>query len=105
MQTTTANNVRTVLSFGTPVRLSFLDLYGFNGRDLHPSVNDVGFLGRVVRADVDVVDDDLYALDRIEHAVGGTVVHGDMSYVCYLVRAPDGRELQLIDHEIEVMTP
>lgn len=102
METTT---IRTVLPFGTPVRLSFPDIYGFNGRDLPPSVHDLGFLGRIVRADVDVVDDDLYAVGRIEHAVGGTPVLGEESYVCYLVRGPDGRELQLIDHEIEVMLP
>lgn len=108
METTETNPLsehpRTVLAYGTPVRLSFVDLYGFCGRELHPCEADVGFLGVVRGVHVSFSDADGCLLDRTEGVPGGTLVPRDLDYACYVVEAPDGRRLELMDHEVEDMS-
>jgi len=95
---------RSVLAYGTPVRLTWVDMMGFCGRELHPKESDVGFLGIVKGASVTITDADGCVDDRRGGVPGGTLMLRDMDYACYTVEAPDGRVLELIDHEVEVMT-
>lgn len=98
------NNVRTVLAYGTPVRLSFVDMFGFCGRELHPQESDVGFLGIIKGVNVSFTDDEGCLVDRAAGVPGGTLMPREFDFACYTVEAPDGRRLELVDHEIEVMS-
>lgn len=90
-----------VIANGTRVRCTKVDMYGFNGRDLHPSKEDVGFVGVVEKSEVEKMEDDgVTVLDRLEDAAPETDV-GEYDCVCYTVRGDDGRVLELMDHEIE----
>jgi hypothetical protein len=71
------------LASGTRVRVVDVDEHGFTGRDKHPEPGDVGKLGTVQGNET---------WDAGEEYGG---------YVCYLVRMDDGRELRLIDFEVE----
>lgn len=101
-------NTVTVLRYGTQVRLDNVDLYGYLGRDLHPEASDAGFLGTVVANSVVTMDADGCILTVKENVLGGTELVDDPDYstadVCYKVRASDGRELELMQHEIEVLS-
>lgn len=88
---------------GSWVKMTGFDPYGFNGRERHPSEADVGFFGQVVKASVTLCDDDFVMLSHDEDAPDGTELVGEMSFVCYLVRAPSGRLLDLMGHEVELM--
>lgn len=99
-------NTIEVLRYGTQVRLNGVDLYGFCGRENHPRDEDVGFVGIVVGNSVEL--DDLNGpgvVERRENVLGGTILpyneNGLCAFICYKVRASDGRELHLMDHEIE----
>jgi hypothetical protein len=103
-------NTIEVLRYGTPVRLVSVDRYGFCGRDLHPREEDEGFLGIVVGNSVSICKG-LMLLDHKENVLGGTELPYDdsdddplVADVCYKVRASDGRELELMFHEIEVLS-
>lgn len=104
-------NTVTVLRYGSQVRLASVDMYGFCGRDLHPDEDDVDFIGVVVGNSVSFCKG-LMLLDHKENVLGGTELpyEDDLtsedpltSDVCYKVRASDGRELELMQHEIEVL--
>ncbi len=103
-------NTVTVLRYGTQVRLNAVDMYGFCGRDLHPDEDDEGFIGIVVGNSVSICRG-LMLEDHKENVLGGTELPYDDSLdddahvadVCYKVRASDGRELELMHHEIEVL--
>ena len=83
-----------ILPYGSKVQLTNVDMSGYWGREFHPKLTDVGFLGVIV--DVVVSDED--------GEVNFTFKDDDESFnVCYKVRAADGRELQLMEHEIEVL--
>lgn len=96
-----SNKRSKVIPNGARVRCTKVDMYGFNGRDLHPSKDDVGFVGVVEKSSVEQMEDDgLTLLDRVEDAAPETDV-GEYDCVCYIVRGDDGRVLELMDHEIE----
>src|SRR5574338_277250 len=99
-------NTLEVLRYGTPVRMSSVDPYGFCGRENHPDEADVGFVGIVVGNQVDTFSVDDSLTETRANVLGGTEVpreeNGPYAFVCYKVRAADGRELDLMDHEIEV---
>jgi hypothetical protein len=101
-------NTLEVLRYGTQVRMSSVDEYGFNGRENHPEATDVGFVGIVVGNQVDYFNPDDSLTDTRTNVLGGTEVpredNGPYAFVCYKVRASDGRELDLMDHEIEVLS-
>ena len=98
-------NVITVLKYGTVVRLESVDMFSFCGRDNHPKPTDLGFLGTVVGNWVETYDADGDPLTSRENVLGGTEFVDDEDYslasVCYKVRSPDGRMLDLMDHEVE----
>ena len=95
----------TILRYGTTVQLVNPDMYGYNGREKHPTRTDVGFLGNVVGNFVEFYDEDGCPADCKKNVLGMTefVTHEAGVVVCYVVKAPDGRELELMDHEIEVI--
>lgn len=98
-------NTTTILTYGSRVRLETVDPYGFCGRDQHPAEADVGFLGVVVGNHVMYQDEDGDDVCR-ENVLGGVeyaYTDEDWVAVCYKVRAADGRELELMNHEIEVI--
>lgn len=101
-------NTLEVLRYGTQVRMSSVDEYGFCGRENHPDEADVGFVGIVVGNQVDVFNMEHCVTETRTNVLGGTEVprdeDGPYAFVCYKVRASDGRELDLMDHEIEVLT-
>lgn len=101
-------NTIEVLRYGTQVRMTFLDPYSFNGRENHPSEADVGFVGIVVANQVDLCDEEHMLYSSRANVLGGVEVpkdpDGDFAWICYKVRASDGRELDLMDHEIEVFS-
>ena len=95
----------TVLRYGTPVILTRPDMDAFLGREKHPTTDDIGFVGTVVANEVEFYDEHDYTSKK--NVLGGTsfVASGpdDIIVVIYTVRAPDGRELELVEHEIEVV--
>jgi len=98
-------HTKTVLCYGTQVRLGMPDMYGHQGRELHPEITDEGFIGIVIGNFVVSYGDGDIVGER-ENMLGGTELECDFDTdheVVYLVRAPDGRELHLLDHEIEVL--
>jgi hypothetical protein len=75
-----------IFKVGDLVRLTSVDLYGFNGRDFHPGKSDVGFIGVVVQADVEEPHTD----------------EDEGIILCYRVCRPsDGKVLDLMSHEVE----
>lgn len=96
-------NTITVLSYGSRVVVKCVDMYGYWGRDLHPEPGDVGFHGIVV-GNLVAVPGSVFCRENV---LGGTELSFDEENetvdVCYKVRAADGRELELMDHEIEAI--
>jgi hypothetical protein len=76
------------LTIGTLVRMTSFDGYGFTGRDLHPSKEDVGFVGRIIAIlEVSIAETD-----------------EESSYACVRVKsAVNGQTLDLIDSELTVI--
>ena len=103
----------TILPYGSKVTVTGVDMFGYHGRDLHPEESDVGFLGVVVANYVAVFNCTGCLIDSRENVLGGTefvdfhgdeIPHGSQPVeVCYKVRAADGRELELMNHEIEAI--
>ena len=91
------------LARGTWVKMTSFDPYGFCGRERHPNEDDVGFLGQVERTSLSILDEEGCLVSHDEDAPAGTLVTSEHSYACYLVRAPSGRMLDLMGHEIEVV--
>jgi len=87
-----------ILNIGTQVQLTTVDYEGFCGRDLHPSADDIGFIGFItdVQECGDVFDDICF-----DPKPGSTI--GEDDYVIYEVTSPDGRRLDLVDYEFEVL--
>ncbi len=100
-------NVITVLPYGSKVQLITVDMHGYWGRDNHPEPTDIGFLGVVVGNFVSTFDAYGKLLVSRANVLGGTELVNDEDYsladVCYKVRAADGRELELMNHEIEAI--
>jgi len=88
---------------GTWVKMTSFDGFGFCGREYHPREEDVGFFGRIVKTSLSTCDDEGCLVSHDEDAPAGTLVTGEYSYACYTVRAPSGRLLQLMNHEVEFM--
>lgn len=89
---------RKVLGNGTWVVCTSVDPYGFNGRELHPSADHVGFMGQIV--DALIIDTSVSIKDYVYEPFANTPVHDNES-VCYTVENPTGAQLELMDHEIE----
>lgn len=102
-----------VLPFGARVRLSSVDLFGHCGRELHPTSEDIGFLGVVTENVVDTYTGDGGVLKVRENAPPGTVLRQDADFgdhehtifeeACYTVVAPDGRKLECMGFELELI--
>ena len=96
-------NTVTILPYGSKVVVTSVDMNGYWGRDLHPEATDVGFLGVVVANLVALPGD----VECRSNVLGGTEFSFDEETesvdVCYKVRAADGRELELMNHEIEAI--
>lgn len=94
----------TVLHTGSHVRLVSPDMNGYWGRDKHPSEGDRGFVGTVISNTVETSDEFGDFEEREDNVPGGTVYSlsgRQLTDVCYTVRSPDGRELELMHHEVE----
>jgi hypothetical protein len=96
---------RPVFAVGSTVRVVAVDPYGFNGRDHHPKASDVGVQAVVRSVHVAPHDASGDALDEgpacAARRASGQLIECD--YACYTVVAPDGRTLELIDHEVELV--
>lgn len=105
--TTMNNNTLKVLPYGTKVRLTNVDMYGFCGRDHHPRPEDVGFLGIIVGNIVDLYDANEAGeyVSFKQNVPGGVELHNDLdgehAFVCYTVVDPSGRRRDLMHFEIE----
>ena len=67
------------------------DPYGYNGRDKHPAKTDIGFAGVVVKV-----------LDVDDSLLGDNYDDDDLP-CCLLVQAADGRQLELMTHECDIV--
>lgn len=102
-----------VLPFGARVRLSSVDTNGYCGRDHHPDVNDIGFLGVITENVVWRSNGCLMLQDTQENVTPGTELRQDDTYgedddsvmdeAMYTVIAPDGRKLECMWFELEVI--
>lgn len=77
-----------VFAIGSRVRMTSLDKFGFTGRDLHPSAEDLGFEGVIVAI-----------ADRAETLDTGPLPEDDQ-WVCYRCCSAEGRVLELMDSEV-----
>jgi hypothetical protein len=96
------------------LRITQIDHYGYNGRDFHPQASDQGLvvtvLGMEARYttiegyDEPVIGQDgrllVDAVNRLQHPDQDA---DDFVYVVWDAVTEDGRRLQLIDHEVEVI--
>jgi hypothetical protein len=108
---TTKNIVHKILPFGARVRLSSVDMYGYWGRDLHPDVSDIGFLGIVIKNHLETQSDGGTMGRTGEDLPPGRGVRQDDDYpenpdalfedVMYTVMSPDGRKLECMWFELE----
>ena len=87
-----------VLPFGTKVRLTSIDKYGLNGRDLHPTDADIGFEGVVYKNCIGDCDG-----DHQENVAPGTRLPFE-GYIVYFVVDSMGRSLELASWEIEILS-
>lgn len=99
--------VTKVLPYGAQVVATSIDMYGFLGREKHPSPTDVGFLG-IVTANRCETYHCGSLVDIQENVLGGTdLISPDPldeefdHVVVYTVRSASGRELELLDFELE----
>jgi hypothetical protein len=96
---------RPVFAVGSTLRVVAVDPYGFNGRDHHPKASDVGVQAVVRSVQVEPHDANGDVLDEgpacAARRASGQLIECD--YACYTVVAPDGRTLELIDHEVELV--
>lgn len=79
---------------GDRVHLLTIDKFGFNGREFHPTAEDLkaDFTGIVV------------AVHREEEAYGEDPIPPEDEIFCYRVCRPsDGRMLELMEHELELL--
>ena len=77
---------------GKRIKMTGFDPYGYCGRDMHPQREDIGFEGEIV----EVIEVDMFA-----KVTDGQVTIDPVC--CFLVEAADGRRLELMSHEIEVL--
>lgn len=103
MEESNAAGTKKVLANGTRVVCTQVDMYGFNGRDMHPSRDDVGFVGVVQRNLVTRTNDEgvVVIVDNVGADTTLTDSNDEFFDVCYTVRGDDGRVLEFMDHEIE----
>lgn len=87
--------MQTILAYGTRVRLVNPDMFGLQGRDLHPEPEDVGFTGVITR---NTVESDCRSRRDVEPE---TLIDDDVTLV-YEVMAANGRCLELASYEVEV---
>ncbi len=96
-----------VLPLGARVVITNVDTYGYNGRELHPEEEDVGFHGVVIANFVAWYNSNDCLYFSQENATPGTFLDTDnmdgYGDVMYTVIAPDGRKLEVTTYEIEVL--
>ena len=95
-------------------RIVTVDMNGFNGRDNHPSKSDVGLIVKPIGLAVEVYDEeDAYIAptqESIIAAVNNMTVDGmarfadkPVAMLCYTCVTEDGRVLDMMDFELEVV--
>jgi hypothetical protein len=67
-----------------------IDPYGYNGRENHPSKTDEGTVVKVLRMEIE-------GLDEVDEVLG------DMSYAVWYCRRADGTPVELIEHEVKAL--
>lgn len=95
----------TVLPFGARVAVTRVDMYGYWGREHHPKPEDVGFHGVIIGNTVNRCTLSGFCVIE-EDVTPGTKLWGGDDYedeCMYTVLAPDGRKLELVNHEIEAL--
>lgn len=96
---TPAEPVEKILPFGTRVRMTSYDGDGMLGRELHPAKTDIGFTGVIYANYVGGIED--VSTDS-SNVAPGTELTEDQ-YVTYWVVSPEGKRLELMSYEIEVV--
>jgi hypothetical protein len=92
------------------MRIRTLDEYGYNGRDHYARKTDVGSTVLVIGMDAQVVREDSDGLaDYLGPAMDGGIAafpsetNEDTMEVMWTCLTADGRTVQMMDHEVEVV--
>lgn len=92
------------------MRIRTLDEYGYNGRDHYARKTDVGTIVLVIGMDAQVVVPDEDALEEyLGPAMDGGIAafpeqtNEDTMEVMWTCLTADGRTVQMMDHEVEVV--
>jgi len=106
-----------VAPFGAKARINRIDIYGFTGRDLHPTRADEGRVGVIVKNSVELYEPppprevEIARLEGNPSPSGdieiktnvepGTLLDPELATVCYEMLFLDGDRLELMDFELE----
>lgn len=88
----------TVLAPGALVRVDYVDMYGFWGREHHPHRDDVGRIGRVLPGTIIERDNRIMDAD----ALSGYVV-ADTDTVLYTVELANGYRAEFVHFELRAL--
>ena len=91
------------------IKIVSIDEHGFQGREFHPEPSDVGLVGHVLR--YDVLDDEtglpaLQSTSDFLTSAKATLAQERLmedAMGCFLVVTPDGRKLEVMEHEAEIV--
>ena len=78
------------------VKILRVDHFGYNGREYHPTIDDIGRCLLVLKAEAWCEDGPL-----VDHAAPESVPQDEI-YTVFECITVGGRKLELIDHEVEV---
>ena len=87
------------------VTVGTLDMYGMNGRELHPEASDKGLVGELVKTERIDFEDDCQCVatgpvkvyhPSCEYCAGS----GTYSLQFLTVELPDGRTIELVEYEV-----
>jgi len=85
-----------------------VDHFGYCGRDYHPEDSDIGTTVTLVGLDTEVFGEDgafLGMADQyLDEAVMAAVHNDDRTVRVWTAITPDGRPLELVEHEIEMVS-
>ena len=85
------------------VKIGTIDMYGLNGRELHPEKSDAGKTGELVEARREIFSDCSCGIDTgsFDRNCPGCAGSGSYPMVFMLVDLPDGRTIELAEYEVE----
>jgi hypothetical protein len=87
------------------IKIGSIDMYGLNGRNLHPMKSDEGKTGELVEARREIFSDcDCgIATGSFDRNCPGCAGSGFYPVIFMLVDLPDGRTIELAEYEVEEM--